>query len=67
MGIRESRKWIIMISFTTAFLDMVNHALLVPIIPFLCKEMEANATERSLTFTVYSVTQLISRNALGSK
>ena len=63
MGIRENKKWIIIISFTTAFLDMVNHALLVPIIPFLCNEMNATAEQRSLTFSVYSVTQLISTSA----
>ena len=62
MSIRESKKWILVISFTTAFLDMVNHAWLVPIIPFLCEEMKATPTERSLTFTVYSVTQLISNS-----
>lgn len=62
MGIRDNKKWIIIISFTTAFLDMVKQALLVPIIPFLCAEMDATAEQRSLTFSIFSITQMISKD-----
>ena len=54
---------IIVISFTTAFLDMLNHALIVPIIPFLSEEMHATSQQQGLVFSVYSVMQLVSRNS----
>ena len=62
MGIREDKKWIIIISFTIAFLDMIKHALLVPIIPFLCAEMNATAEQRSITFSIFSISQMISKD-----
>lgn len=52
---------IIVISFTTAFLDMLNHALIVPIIPFLSEEMNATSQQQGLVFSVYSVMQLVSK------
>lgn len=42
---------------------MLNHALIVPIIPFLSEEMHATSQQQGLVFSVYSVMQLVSRNS----
>lgn len=67
MGIDSKDKTILVIAFITAFLDMLNHALLVPILPFLCDEMKATTLQNGLVFSVYSITQLISRDSMGVK
>ena len=67
MGINSQDKTILVIAFITAFLDMLNHARLVPILPFLCDEMKATTFQNGLVFSVYSITQLISGNSTGVK
>ena len=67
MSLEGKDKMILVIAFITAFLDMLNHARLVPILPFLCDEMKATTFQNGLVFSVYSITQLISRNVLWVK
>ena len=67
MSLDGKDKMILVIDFITAFLYMLNHALLVPILPFLCDEMKATTFQNGLVFSVYSITQLISRSVLWVK
>ena len=51
---------ILILAFITVFLDMMNAALIVPILPFLVKELNSTAFQEALLFSMYSVMQLIS-------
>ena len=40
--------------------DVANYALIVPILPFLVKELNSTSMQEGLLFSAYSVMQLIS-------
>ena len=50
---------IITLSFISSFVILTNNAILIPLIPFLCNDMNASDFQRSLIFCVYSIFQLI--------
>ena len=50
----------LVLSYTTFFLDMMNYAIIVPILPYLVKELNSTSMEEGLLFSVYSIMQLIS-------
>ena len=57
----ETRKHsIIVMSFITVFLDSMNYALIVPILPYLVKELGSTSMQEGILFSSYSVFQLIS-------
>ena len=60
MGLSKRNLTILILAFITVFLDMMNAALIVPILPFLVKELNSTAFQEALLFSMYSVMQLIS-------
>lgn len=60
MGYTKREKTIIVLSFLTVFFDVANYALIVPILPFLVKELNSTSMQEGLLFSAYSVMQLIS-------
>lgn len=60
MGYTKREKTIIVLSFLTVFFDVANYALIVPILPFLVKELNSTPMQEGLLFSAYSVMQLIS-------
>ena len=55
---------IIIMAFITCFLDSMNYALIVPILPYLVKELNSTSMQEGLLFSSYSVFQLISEVSL---
>ena len=53
-------KTILVLAFITVFLDMMNYAIIVPILPYLVKELNSTSMQEGLLFSAYSVMQLIS-------
>lgn len=53
-------KTTLVLAFITFFLDMMNYAIIVPILPYLVKELHSTSMEEGLLFSVYSIMQLIS-------
>ena len=51
---------IVVLALVTVFLDMMNYALIVPILPYLVKELNSTSFEEGLLFSSYSICQLIS-------
>ena len=51
---------IIVMAFITVFLDSMNYALIVPILPYLVKELNSTSMEEGILFSSYSVFQLLS-------
>ena len=64
MALSKKNLTIIIIAFVTVFLDMMNNALIVPILPFLVIELHSNEFQEGFLFSVYSITQLISKNPI---
>lgn len=52
---------IVVLAFVTIFLDMMNYALIVPILPYLVKELNSTSFQEGILFSSYSICQLISR------
>ena len=55
----------LVLSYITYFLDMMNYAIIVPILPYLVKELNSTSMEEGLLFSVYSIMQLISLLIMG--
>ena len=55
---------IVIMAFVTVFMDMMNYALIVPILPFLVKELNSTSMQEGILFSSYSIMQLISNGAL---
>ena len=55
---------IVIMAFVTVFLDMMNYALIVPILPFLVKELNSTSMQEGILFSSYSIMQLISNCVL---
>ena len=64
MGLSKRNLVILILAFVTVFLDMMNYALIIPILPFLAQELNSNELQEALLFSAYSVMQLISSNFL---
>ena len=64
MGLSKRNLTILTLAFVTVFLDQMNYALIVPILPFLVKEFNSTALQEALLFSMYSVMQLISNSLL---
>lgn len=47
-------------TFLTVFMDTANYALIVPILPYLVKDLNSTSFQEGITFSAYSVCQLIS-------
>ena len=60
MAITKRDKTTLILAFITVFLDTLNHALIVPILPYLVKELNSTSMQEGLLFSAYSVMQLIS-------
>lgn len=50
----------IIMAFVTVFFDMMNNALVTPILPYLVQEMGSTSMEEGLLYSSYAVMQLIS-------
>ena len=51
---------IVILALVTVFLDTMNYALIVPILPYLVKELNSTSFEEGILFSSYSIFQLIS-------
>ena len=60
MAIPKRDKTILILAFITVFLDTLNHALIVPILPYLVDELDSSSMQEGILFSAYSVMQLIS-------
>ena len=60
MAITKREKTILVLAFITVFFDMMNYALIVPILPYLVKELNSTPMQEGLLFSAYSIMQLIS-------
>ena len=60
MAISKRDKTILILAFITVFFDMMNYAIIVPILPYLVKELNSTSMQEGLLFSAYSVMQLIS-------
>ena len=60
MAIPKRDKTILILAFITVFLDTLNHALIVPILPYLVDELDSTSMQEGILFSAYSVMQLIS-------
>lgn len=47
-------------TFLTVFMDTANYALIVPILPYLVKDLNSTSFQEGIIFSAYSVCQLIS-------
>ena len=47
-------------AFITCFLDCMNNALIVPILPYLVDELHSTSMQEGILFSSYSIFQLIS-------
>ena len=50
----------IIMAFVTVFFDMMNNALVTPILPYLVQEMNSTSMEEGILYSSYAVMQLIS-------
>ena len=60
MALSKRNITIIIFAFITVFFDTMNYALIVPILPYLVKELNSNSFQEGLLFSSYSIFQLIS-------
>ena len=51
---------ILIIAFITVFLDTMNNALIIPVLPYLVKELKSNSFQEGIIFSSYSIFQMIS-------
>ena len=61
MALSKRERTIVVLAFITVFLDMMNYAIIVPILPYLVKELNSTSMEEGLLFSAYSIMQLISK------
>ena len=54
---------ILIFAFITVFFDTMNYALIVPILPFLVKELNSTSFQEGILFSSYSIFQLISMHS----
>ena len=59
MAITKREKIILVLAFITVFFDMMNYAIIVPILPYLVKELNSTPMQEGLLFSAYSIMQLI--------
>lgn len=57
---RDQTKLNLIMSYIAVFMDVLGYALITPILPFLCSQMNASDIEEGLIFSGYSVTQALS-------
>ena len=60
MALSKRNIAILIISFIIIFLDTMNYALIVPILPYLVKELKSNSFQEGVIFSSYSIFQMIS-------
>ena len=60
MPLVGEKKRILLIAYFTYFMDTVNYALIVPILPYLVKELNSTSFQEGILFSSYSIFQLIS-------
>ena len=60
MALSKSNLSIIIIAFATLFLDAMNYALIVPVLPTLVQEFNSTSFQQGILYSSYSVFQLIS-------
>ena len=60
MAITKREKIILVLAFITVCFDMMNYSIIVPILPYLVKELNSTSMQEGLLFSAYSVMQLIS-------
>lgn len=60
MAISKKNMTIMIMAFATVFLDTMNYALIVPILPTLVKELDSSSILEGILFSSYSIFQLIS-------
>lgn len=65
MTLSSEHKRIIVFSFITFFMDSLNYALIVPILPFLVKELHSTSMQEGILFSSYAVFQMISLMFMG--
>lgn len=63
MTLSAKNKRIIIFAFITVFIDTVNYALIVPILPYLVKDLHSTSMQEGILFSSYAVFQLISMDS----
>ena len=64
MALSKKNLSILIFAFVTVFFDTMNYALIVPILPYLVKELGSNSFQEGILFSSYSIFQLISIDIL---
>lgn len=54
------------LGYITVFLDVIGFSLIVPILPYLSKELGATSTQEGILFSTYCITQMISMMSCNS-
>lgn len=54
------------LGYITVFLDVIGFSLIVPILPYLSKDLGATSTQEGILFSTYSITQMISTMSCNS-
>ena len=60
MPIPKRDKTTLILAFITVFFDMMNYAIIVPILPYLVDELDSTSMQEGILFSAYSIMQLIS-------
>ncbi len=60
MTLSLEKKKIIVIAYAAVSMDMLNFAIIVPILPYLSMELNATTMEEGILFSSYAIFQLIS-------
>lgn len=54
------------LGYITVFLDIIGFSLIVPILPYLSKDLGATSTQEGILFSTYCITQMISMMSCNS-
>ena len=60
MTLSVEKKKIIVIAYAAVSMDMLNFAIIVPILPYLSIELNATTMEEGILFSSYAIFQLVS-------
>ena len=52
--------------YITTFFYQLGNSLILPIVPYLANNLNADSTQYGLSFTVYYITQFISEESFSS-
>ena len=65
-NVNQSHKGYMTKLYITTFFYQLGNALILPIVPYLANNLNANSTQYGLSFTVYYIAQFISEESHSS-